>query len=249
MRRGSDTETFAALRLWVDNWRWMDVPFYIRAGKNLPVTCTELLVRLKRTPSVYSAHAPAANHVRMRISPDVTLAIGMNVLSPDDERVSQPVEMLAMSGWTPARTRSSIRTLRARFPRSCAYSWFARSTMWIQNEDTAHLPDKVDRRTFQQLLASGTPRALSPEESLRAMRARPGFKVELVAAEPLIRDPIAFDWSADGRLWVLEMSDYPLGVDGKGSPGGRVRQPSFSLTVASIRSAKLLSVGMAFLTK
>ncbi|MBX3645604.1 MAG: glucose-6-phosphate dehydrogenase [Rubrivivax sp.] len=95
VRRGSDTETFAALRLWVDNWRWMDVPFYIRAGKNLPVTCTELLVRLKRTPSVYSAHAPAANHVRMRISPDVTLAIGMNVLSPDDERVSQPVEMLA----------------------------------------------------------------------------------------------------------------------------------------------------------
>lgn len=101
--------------------------------------------------------------------------------------------------------------------------WFARSTMWIQNEDTAHLPDKVDRRTFQQLLASGTPRPLSPEDSLKAMRAPPGFKVELVAAEPLIRDPIAFDWSADGRLWVLEMSDYPLGVDGKGAPGGRLR--------------------------
>ncbi len=92
---GSDTETFAALRLWIDNWRWMDVPFFIRAGKNLPVTCTELLLRLKRTPSVYSAHSPAANHVRMRISPDITLAIGMNVLSPDDESLSRPVEMLA----------------------------------------------------------------------------------------------------------------------------------------------------------
>ena len=92
---GSSTETFAALRLWVDNWRWQDVPFYIRAGKNLPVTCTELMVRLKRTPSVYSAHSPAPNHVRMRISPDITLAIGMNVLSPEDETLSRPVEMLA----------------------------------------------------------------------------------------------------------------------------------------------------------
>jgi glucose-6-phosphate 1-dehydrogenase len=92
---GSGTETFAALRLWVDNWRWQDVPFYIRAGKNLPVTCTELMVRLKPTPSVYSAHSPAPNHVRMRISPDITLAIGMNVLSPTDESLSRPVEMLA----------------------------------------------------------------------------------------------------------------------------------------------------------
>ncbi len=92
---GSRTETFAALRLYVDSWRWMDVPFTIRAGKNLPVTCTELMVRLKRTPSVYSAHSPAANHVRMRISPDITLAIGMNVVSPADESTSLPVEMLA----------------------------------------------------------------------------------------------------------------------------------------------------------
>jgi len=95
VRAGSDTETFAAMRLFIDNWRWMDVPFFIRAGKNMPVTCTELLVRLKRTPSVYSAHAPAPNHVRMRISPDITLAIGMNVVSPQDEAVSLPVEMLA----------------------------------------------------------------------------------------------------------------------------------------------------------
>ena len=92
---GSNTETFAALRLWIDNWRWQGVPFFIRAGKNLPLTCTELLVRLKRTPSVYSEHAPARNHVRMRISPDVAMAVGINVLSPDDPPASRPVEMLA----------------------------------------------------------------------------------------------------------------------------------------------------------
>ena len=101
--------------------------------------------------------------------------------------------------------------------------WFKNGTMWIQNEDTAHLPDKVDRRTFQQWLTGYQPRALSPEESLRAMQVRPGFKVELVASEPLIQSPVAFEWSADGRFWVVEMGDYPNGIDGRGKPGGRVR--------------------------
>jgi putative membrane-bound dehydrogenase-like protein len=101
--------------------------------------------------------------------------------------------------------------------------WFARQTMWIQNEDTAHLPDKVDRRTFRQLLSADEPQSMSPEESLKAMRVRPGFKVELVAAEPLVVDPIAFEWSADGRLWVVEMKDYPLGKNNDGKPGGRIK--------------------------
>ncbi|HEX4132781.1 MAG TPA: PVC-type heme-binding CxxCH protein [Pirellulales bacterium] len=64
---------------------------------------------------------------------------------------------------------------------------------------------------------------LSPEEGLKSMIARPGFTVELVAAEPLVMDPVAFAWGADGKLWVVEMADYPLGLDGKGQPGGRVR--------------------------
>jgi glucose-6-phosphate 1-dehydrogenase len=91
----STTETFAALRLAIDSWRWQGVPFHIRAGKCLPVTCTEVMVRLRRSPSVYSAHNAQPNHVRMRISPDNTIAIGMNVLSAQDERVSLPDEMLA----------------------------------------------------------------------------------------------------------------------------------------------------------
>src|SRR5262245_55924814 len=63
---------------------------------------------------------------------------------------------------------------------------------------------------------------LTPEASLRSIRARPGFEVELVAAEPLIESPVAFDWGADGKLWVVEMRDYPLGMDNKGKPGGRI---------------------------
>src|SRR5688572_11173325 len=99
--------------------------------------------------------------------------------------------------------------------------WFRSGHMWIQNEDTAHLPDKVDRRSFKKLLALDDPPPKSPQESLASIKVRPGFKVELVASEPLVTDPIAFDWSADGKLWVVEMSDYPLGINGK--PGGKVR--------------------------
>ena len=93
---GSSTETFAALRLWVDNWRWDGVPFFIRAGKNLPLTCTEVLVRLKRAPSVYARDGAPPNHVRIRISPDVMLALGANAVSPLDESQVLPMEMLAM---------------------------------------------------------------------------------------------------------------------------------------------------------
>ena len=93
---GSSTETFAALRLWVDNWRWDGVPFFIRAGKNLPLTCTEVLVRLKGAPSVYARDGAPPNHVRIRISPDVMLALGANAVSPLDESQVLPMEMLAM---------------------------------------------------------------------------------------------------------------------------------------------------------
>jgi putative membrane-bound dehydrogenase-like protein len=64
--------------------------------------------------------------------------------------------------------------------------------------------------------------ALPPEAALRTLHPRPGFTVELVAAEPLVESPVAFDWGPDGRLWVVEMRDYPLGMDNKGKPGGRV---------------------------
>lgn len=64
---------------------------------------------------------------------------------------------------------------------------------------------------------------LSPAEALEAFTLRPGLEIELVAAEPLVVDPVAFAWGADGRLWVVEMRDYPLGIDGKGAPGGVVK--------------------------
>ncbi len=71
--------------------------------------------------------------------------------------------------------------------------------------------------------ATEAPQPLSPLDSLKKIHLRDGFGIELVANEPLTMDPVAIDWSADGRLWVVEMADYPLGMDGNGKPGGRVR--------------------------
>ncbi|MCH2583658.1 MAG: dehydrogenase, partial [Planctomycetes bacterium] len=81
---------------------------------------------------------------------------------------------------------------------------------------------------FLPSIAGGTEpddsiRATGKEASLAAFHIREGFRIELVAAEPLVMDPVAIDWGADGGLWVAERADYPLGVDGKGKAGGRVR--------------------------
>lgn len=66
-------------------------------------------------------------------------------------------------------------------------------------------------------------KALGQAESFSKIEVVAPFAIELVAAEPLVLDPVAFDWGPDGRLWVVEMADYPSGLDGKGTAGGRVR--------------------------
>ena len=82
------------------------------------------------------------------------------------------------------------------------------------NEPSAHRGTHVARSPGQ---------ALSPEESLALIRTRPELKVEIVAAEPLVASPVAIDFGPDGKLWVAEMADYPMGLDGNYQPGGRVR--------------------------
>src|SRR5882672_2984496 len=90
----STVETFVALRLQIDSWRWQSVPFYIRAGKCLPVTCTEVTVRLRQPPTMFHNFALESNYCRFRISPDVTIAIGANIVAPGQETVSQTAEMV-----------------------------------------------------------------------------------------------------------------------------------------------------------
>ena len=91
----SQVETFAALRLEIDSWRWKGVPIYIRAGKCLPVTCTEVIVRLRQPPTMYHGLDLKPNYVRFRISPDIAIAFGANILAPGDETDSAAVEIVA----------------------------------------------------------------------------------------------------------------------------------------------------------
>ncbi len=90
----SQVETFAALQLEINSWRWQGVPFYIRAGKEMPVTCTEVLVRFRKPPPVFAAAAPP-NYLRFRISPDMAIALGTTVMAPGEERSGREVELLA----------------------------------------------------------------------------------------------------------------------------------------------------------
>jgi putative membrane-bound dehydrogenase-like protein len=102
-------------------------------------------------------------------------------------------------------------------------AWFHRGHVVWQNEDTVAREAYTLRRSFRDIIAFDMPPPKSPADSLASLVPRPGFTVELVASEPLIVDPVAFDWDAEGRLWVVEMRDYPLGMDGNGKPGGVIK--------------------------
>lgn len=91
----SKVETFAALRLDIENDRWQGVPFFLRAGKCLPVTCTEVVVRLCRPAISYQDLHLKPNELRLRISPEILFALGMNVLGPGEQKLGQSVEMVA----------------------------------------------------------------------------------------------------------------------------------------------------------
>ena len=87
----------------------------------------------------------------------------------------------------------------------------------ILDEVLRQLPHTYDAPSTQARI----PPPIDKDDALATIRTRPGIEVSLVAAEPLVQDPVDIAWDATGRLWVVEMADYPLGVDGE--PGGRVR--------------------------
>jgi glucose-6-phosphate 1-dehydrogenase len=87
--------TYAALRLYVDSWRWEGVPFYVRAGKSLAMTCTEVMVELKNPPQVVFKEAPPkmGNYLRFRVSPNVTIALGARAKQHGEKMVGAPTEL------------------------------------------------------------------------------------------------------------------------------------------------------------
>lgn len=95
--------TYAALRMHVDSWRWEGVPFYVRAGKNLKMTCTEVTVELKVPPQVvFSEPTPSVgNCVRFRLNPQVVIAIAARKKRPGEGMAGEPVELLVTEGSEP----------------------------------------------------------------------------------------------------------------------------------------------------
>ncbi len=93
----SQVETFAALRLHIDTWRWADVPFYIRAGKCLPISATEVIVNLKQPPlGIFDSHAAMPqNYFRFRLSPEVVICTGALVKKNGEDMHGEPVELIA----------------------------------------------------------------------------------------------------------------------------------------------------------
>ncbi|PKL08991.1 MAG: glucose-6-phosphate dehydrogenase [Spirochaetae bacterium HGW-Spirochaetae-7] len=91
----SRTETYAALRLEVDNWRWEGVPFYIRAGKYMPVTRTEVIVKLRTPPPVLPGLVLSSNYVRFRLSPGTVIAMGASVREPGLSQRGHDLELVA----------------------------------------------------------------------------------------------------------------------------------------------------------
>lgn len=93
----SHVETFAAVRLHIDSWRWADVPFYIRSGKCLPVTVDEVDVEFRRPPrdTFGEGLLGPSNHLRLRLSPDVVIALGLGVKRPGERMIGEEVELVA----------------------------------------------------------------------------------------------------------------------------------------------------------
>jgi glucose-6-phosphate 1-dehydrogenase len=108
----SKVETFAAIQLYVNSWRWKGVPFFIRAGKCLPLTCTEVLARMRLPPTVIEANVLTQNYLRFRISPEVAIALGMTVMASGEKMVGQSAEMLASRHPQPGEMDAYERVLR-----------------------------------------------------------------------------------------------------------------------------------------
>jgi glucose-6-phosphate 1-dehydrogenase len=101
VKPNSQVETYVALKVCINSWRWKDVPFFIRTGKSLPVTATEVVARLRRHPDVFLRDPLPPNYVRFRVSPDMTIGLSAHVRVPGETPRGVPVEMIATQHATP----------------------------------------------------------------------------------------------------------------------------------------------------
>jgi len=143
----SQVETFVALCLHVDTWRWAGVPFYIRAGKCLPITTTEVIVDLKCPPlAIFDEIQPAnSNYFRFRLSPEVLISAGVRVKQGGDAMRGEPVELIARH--QPQREKSPYERLLS--------AAIAGDTSLFTSDDSV----EAAWRVVEPILGSATPLA------------------------------------------------------------------------------------------
>ncbi len=124
VRPGSTVETFVALRLWINSWRWKGVPFYIRAGKRMGTTATEVVVTLRQAPALFGDIAPPANRFRFQVTPGQTIAISSFVKVAGSSLLGESVELTVSDHSDPTEMTAyeellhdAIRGVSARFAR------------------------------------------------------------------------------------------------------------------------------------
>jgi len=157
----SQTETFAVVKLEINSWRWKGVPFYIRAGKCLPATFTEIIAKFHKPPALIPDGLLVENHLRLRLSPEMTIAMGMNTLSPEAEGISfQTGEMLASHYPSADEMDAYERVLGAAM--SGDSSLFAREDYVEEAWRIVEPALKKNTRVFQY-----TPDTWGPEEAAR----------------------------------------------------------------------------------
>lgn len=101
VKADSQVETYVALRLFINSWRWKGVPFYIRAGKSMPITASEVIVTLRRPPEIFLQDPLPANYVRFRLTPDFVIGVGAQVKLAGEGLVGQQVELVVSKSSDP----------------------------------------------------------------------------------------------------------------------------------------------------
>jgi glucose-6-phosphate 1-dehydrogenase len=110
VKKDSQVETYVAIRLSIDSWRWHGVPFYIRAGKSLPLTATEVIVKLKQSPPLFT-DKPEHNYCRFRVTPNLEIAVAAQVKIPGDEMRGKMTELMATEGDDPVEMQAYVELL------------------------------------------------------------------------------------------------------------------------------------------
>jgi glucose-6-phosphate 1-dehydrogenase len=106
VKTDSQVETYVALRLLIDSWRWKGVPFYIRAGKLLPLTATEVVVKLRQPPAIFGDDPPPHNYFRFRVTPNLEIGAAAMVKEPGEEIRGAMTELMVTESSDPAEMQA-----------------------------------------------------------------------------------------------------------------------------------------------